>query len=200
MATRYIEGGRATVLAYIQLAAMNGNDSAMTWWHVFEGLSKYEKSQVSYDDVCAASGIPPKNILMAIAGAGFDANCDIANLISSHLHPKVVEASGKAAMKADGIEDRKLLMMHQGFIPAPKGASVIINNSAVSNANALAQAQGNPSVPSFLDDIEDLGPVTKVVQGEIIEAQIKALPATSATDEADWHAKLDLLKAKEAIG
>ena len=181
------------MLAYIQLAAMNGNDSAMTWWHVFEKLNQHEKQVVSYDDICAASGISPKNILMAIAGAGYDANCDIANLLASHMHPGVVAASAKAALKGDGIEDRKLLMQHQGFIPVPKGTSINIHTSAHAQAAAHAQAQSlsDPSVPSFLDDIDDLGSVTRAVQGEIIEAQVKALPPASEPSEADWAATLD---------
>lgn len=201
MATRYIDGGRQTVLSYIQLAAMNGNDSAMTWWHVYEKLSKYEQSQVSYDDVCAASGISPKNILMAIAGAGYDANCDIANLLASHLHPAVVAASAKAAQKPDGIEDRKLLMQHQGFIPVPKGTSITINSSSHAQAAASAQATtlGDASVPSFLNDIDDLGGVSRVVQGEIVEAQTKALGPASEPSEADWAATLDSLASPVVV-
>lgn len=193
MATRYIEGGRTTVLSYIQLAAMNGNDSAMTWWHVFEKLSKYEQSQVSYDDVCAASGISPKHILMAIAGAGYDANCDIANLLSSHLHPAVVAASAKAALKADGIEDRKLLMQHQGFIPVPKGMSINIHasSSAQAAASAHATSSHDASVPSFLSDVDEIGAVDRVVQGEIVTTQAKALPPAQHPSEADWAATLD---------
>lgn len=191
MATRYIEGGRSTVLSYIQLAAMNGNDSAMTWWHVFEKLSKYEQTQVSYDDVCAASGISPKHILMAIAAAGFDANCDIANLLASHLHPKIVNASAKAALKADGIEDRKLLMQHQGFIPVPKGTSINIHASSQSIAAAHATSSNDASVPSFLEDVDEIGNTDRVVQGEIVAAQIKALPPAAHPSEADWAATLD---------
>jgi hypothetical protein len=201
MATRYIEGGRATVLGYIQLAAMNGNDSAMLWWHAYEGLSKYEQSVVSYDDVCAASGISPKLILMAIAGAGFDANCDIANLLASHLHPRVVEASGKEAITPRGIEDRKLLMQHQGFIPVPKGTTINISSSAHSQAIAAAHAAAtsDPSVPSFLNSIEDLGDVNRAVQGEIVEAQTKALPPVTEPSEEDWAATLDQINQHKTV-
>lgn len=200
LATRYIEGGRATVLLYIQLAAMNGNDSAMTWWHVWEHLSKYEQSHVSFDDICASSGIPPKNILMAIAGAGFEANCDIANLLASHMHPKVVEASIKEAQKADGIEDRKLLMSHSGFIPVPKGSSIVINNApqAIAMAKAQSVSMSDPSVPSFLQDIEDLSPVTHQVQGEVIQAQAKELPP--APLDSEWASTLDALAQKQKTG
>jgi hypothetical protein len=193
MATRYIDGGRDTVLSYIHLAAMNGNDSAMTWWHVFEKLNKYEQSVVSYDDVCAASGISPKNILMAIAGAGYEANCDIANLLASHLHPKIVQASARVAQTDAGIEDRKLMMQHQGFIPVPKGMSININASshAQAAASAHAMSSNDSSVPSFLEDVDDIGSTDRIVQGELVEAQVKALPPASHPSEADWAATLD---------
>jgi hypothetical protein len=204
MATRYIEGGRETVLGYIRLAAMNGNDSAMTWWHAYEDLSQYDQLHVSYDDICAATGVQPKAILMAMAGAGFDANCDIANLLSAHLHPSVVVASAKQAVKPNGIEDRKLLFQHSGFIPVPKGTQITINNSSHAQANAAAAAQAtslsNPSVPSFLQDVDDLGMATKAVQGEIIEAHQKALPpATEISDEV-WEAQLAAAMATKKAG
>lgn len=170
---------------------MNGNDSAMTWWHVFEKLNKFEQSQVSYDDVCAASGISPKNILMAIAAAGYDANCDIANLLASHLHPQIVAASAKAAQKEAGIEDRKLLMQHQGFIPVPKGMSINIHANASAAAAAHATSSNDASVPSFLSDVDEIGSVDRIVQGEIVDTQTKALPPAEHPSEADWAATLD---------
>lgn len=188
------------MLAYIQLAAMNGNDSAMTWWHVFEELSKYEQGFVSFDDICASSGIQPKLILAAMAMAGFEANCDIANLLSSHMHPQVVQASIKAAKKFDGVEDRKLLMQHQGFIPIPKGSSIVINNSpqAIATAKAQSISMSDPSVPSFLSDMESLSPVTQALQGELIEAQTKELPPAQ-TAEA-WETTLEALTEKQKTG
>lgn len=199
MATRYIDGGRETVLAYLHLAAMNGNDSAMTWWHVFDKLNKYEQSVVSYDDVCAASGISPKNILMAIAGAGYEANCDIANLLASHLHPKIVAASARVAQTDGGIEDRKLMLQHAGFIPVPKGMSININASSHAQAAASANAtsSNDSSVPSFLEDVDAIGDTDRVVQGELVAAAMKALPPAAHPSEADWAATLDSIKMSE---
>ena len=199
LATRYVEGGRATVLSYIQLAAMNGNDSALTFWHVYEGLSAYEKGVVSFDDICASANIKPKAILMAVAASGFDAGCDIANLVAAHVHPKVVDASIKAALKTDGIEDRRMLLQHAGFIPVPKGTSITVNASSHAVAQAHSAAVSSSSVPSFLDDVNDVTTATKAVQGEIIEAQApKALPPGDTSTA--WEATLAALTDKEKAG
>jgi len=178
---------------------MNGNDSAMSLWHVYENLTPYEASIASLDDLCAASGVAPKAILMAIAGSGFDAGCDIANLVAAHLHPKVVDASVKYALQADGIEDRRMLLQHSGFIPVPKGQTITINASSHAVAASHAAASGSASVPSFLADMEDAVSASKVVQGEIVQTQTKELgPAPSS---AAWEATLAALdKEKEKVG
>jgi hypothetical protein len=197
LATRYVEGGRATVLSYIQLAAMNGNDSALTFWHVYADLTPSDQAIVSLDDLCAASGIAPKAILMAIAASGFDAGCDIANLVAAHLHPKVVQASVDAALTPEGIEDRKLLLQHAGFIPVPKGQSIVINASSHATAQAHASSAAAAGMPSFLSDVEDVTEATKAVQGEIVEAQKALHPAPTSEP---WTETLDTLKSKEKVG
>lgn len=170
----------------------------MTFWHVYEDLSTYEQSVVSFDDICASSGVPPKTLLMAIAASGFDAGCDIANLVAAHVHPKVVDASIQAALKPDGIEDRKMLLQHHGFVPVPKGTSIVVNASSSAVAHAAAAAQSNPSVPSFLDDVDSTGDATKIVQGEIVKTQ-QALPPASETP-LPWDGILDQVASKAKVG
>jgi hypothetical protein len=177
LATRYLPGGRESVLSYIALAAQDGDPSAMDFWHVWEDLKPWEQVQVSLDDLCAASGISPSKILKVLVGAAFDAGCDVASLVAAAAHPAVVQASVKYAKEANGIEDRKLLFQHHRFTPIPKGTSIQIGVSA--NAQAANTLSADQSVPSFLQDVEDSGEAKSIVQGEVI----KALPETTATSE-----------------
>ena len=152
LATRYLPGGRSDVVAYVRLAAANQDPDALLWLHVWESLKPWEQRQVTLDDICAAAGVSPGKMVKAIVGSAFDANCDVANLVAAMAHPRVVKASIRAATRADGIEDRKLLFQHHRFIPVNKGATVNINASAT--ANAAAAAQANPELPSFADDLD----------------------------------------------
>lgn len=164
LATRYMKGGKKSVIGYIQLAAAEGDKDALTWIHVWNDLGEYERRTITLDDICAASGIKPSVILKAIVGVAFEANCDVANLVAASTHPDVVAASAKHALKKDGIEDRKLLLQHHGFVPTPKGTTINVGVSASANAQAASAVSADQSVPDFLVDAEAIDSTKTAIQ------------------------------------
>ncbi len=122
--------------------------------------------------MCAAAGISPVKLVKAIVGTAYEAGCDVANLVAAHAHPDVVTFSTKMAQKADGIEDRKLLLQHAGFTPAPKGQTINIGVQANATALAANAAGGDSSVPSFLEDVEALLEPHEHVQKQLIAASV----------------------------
>jgi hypothetical protein len=172
---RYLPGGRNRFLEFVKLAAMNGDANAGAWWAVFADLPKTQRNKVNFDDVCGASGVKPSALLSAVVGHGMEASVDMANLVAAALHPEVVAAAGKSALRISGphaataAEDRKNLLQARGFLPVPKGASIHVHASASSNAQAAAAAHADPSVPSFSADIAALSSPRSAVQRRLAE-------------------------------
>lgn len=176
LATRKIPGGRDQVIQYVRIAAADGDPHAEVFLHVWDDLKTWEKKIATLDDVCAAAGIAPVKLVKALVGTAYESGCDIANLVAAHAHPDVVAFSTKMAKTVDGIEDRRLLMQHAGFLPQAKGQTINIGVSASASAQAAAVAGSDQSVPSFLDDVDALVEPVEMVQKQLIAASVPALP------------------------
>jgi hypothetical protein len=178
IATRYIEGGRSRFVEFVQLAMLNGNQAAQLWLEVFADLAPNEREVVSFDDVCAASGVRPADLVAAVAGTAVTIGIDTGNLVAALTHPQVVAASVKYAKTESGIEDRRMMFQHANFIPIPKNAAPTVvvnaNASAVAGAQASAETVDAGGVPSFAADLK------RVSQGIIPRA---ALPAAEPVED-----------------
>lgn len=176
--TRYIDGGRARFIEFVQLAMLNGNEPCSRWLLVFADLTPAERAQVSYDDVCEASGTRPAEIVGAITSAAVQFGMDVGNFVAAATHPQVVNAAVKYAKRSGGGRDREMLFQHSGFIPVPKNAIpstvVNVNASATASAQAAAQAQSASGVPSFADDLRAVG------QGRLPASFAASLPAPAS--------------------
>lgn len=174
IAARYIDGGRTRFVEYIQLAMLNRLPSASKWWLVFADLTVHERAVVSFDDVCAASGVAPQTLMAEVVSIAMEHSKDVGNLVAAALHPTIVHQTGKSAKRIGGqhaqiaLEDRKILLQQQGFMPIPKGASIHVHASAT--AQAAAAASADPSVPGFADDMDALARPRQGVQRQLTEA------------------------------
>jgi hypothetical protein len=176
-ATRYIDGGRPKFVEFVQLAMLEGHTVAERWYAVFADLTPYEREKCSLDDVCAASGVKPSQLMSAIVSTVMDVGRDAGNLIAAMTHPQVVARAVESALRIDGehaeiaFKDRQALFQHQNFVPTPRGTTVNVNASA--SAKAAAAAAGDPSVPKFGVDMRKVG-------GSTTQA---ALPAATTDDD-----------------
>ena len=173
LATRYIEGGRERFIEFVQLAMLNKAEAAIKWMAVYADLTAAERLRVSYDDVCAAAGVMPSEIMSAVVSNAMTFGVDVGNFVAAITHPQVVQAAVRAAKDPAGLEDRRMMFQHQGFIPTPKGTTINVNAHASSNAQAAAVAAKDPSVPSFADDLRNI----RAVEGTILRALPPAQPA-----------------------
>lgn len=170
LATRYIDGGRDKFIEMMQIAMLNGDPMAIAWWTVFADLTPTERTLVSFDDICGASGVQPSALMALVVKTAMDFGRDVANFVAALTHPRVVEASVKSAEKIDseiGFKDREMLFKHHQFIPLPKGMTVNLHASA--NAQAAAAAASEPSVPSFTDDLAAAAATKSTVQRQLTE-------------------------------
>ena len=184
LATRYIDGGRARFVEFVQMAVLNGDLLAQKWWLVYADLLPAERATVSFDDVCAASGVAPKDLMALVVSTAMEYGTDVGNLVAAALHPAVVHQAAKSAKRIGGQwaeiaqRDRQMLFQHQNFIPIPKGATVHVHASA--NAQAAAAASAEPTVPAFAADMEALRATRQVVQRQLTEADATLAPLEAA--------------------
>lgn len=156
IAVRKLPGGRMQFMEFAQFAALNLCPAAQKFWMVLADLSINQRATVSYDDVCAAAGVRPSQLLMEIMGCAMEFGHDVGNLVAAAAHVSIVHQTTKSAMRIGGDyakvaqRDREMLFEHHGFIPvAARAASVTVNANASANAQAAAAVSADPSVPSF---------------------------------------------------
>lgn len=176
IATRYIEGGRERFVEFVQMAVLNRMEVAQQWWAVYADLLPNERRKVSFDDVCAAAGIKPSELMSVVVSTAMEFGQDVGNLVAATMHPKVTAQLAKSAERISGEyadvahRDRMAFLQSQRFLPTPKGTTVHVNASA--NAQAAAAAQSEPSVPGFADDMAALAPVRQGIHREILEGAV----------------------------
>lgn len=174
MATRHLPGGRLAFLEYVKLAVLEGNTHAICWWTTFEECPLTQQLKVSFDDICAASGVKPSELMGAVVEIAMTHAVDVGNLVAALNHPSVVSALARSSKRITGEyadiaqKDRVAFLQHSQFLPVAKGAQ--INNYVTAQASAAAQAKANESagVPSFLGDAEATRPAIQGVQQQLI--------------------------------
>ena len=173
---RYLPGGHDRFLEFVKLAMLNGDPSADAWWKIYADLPTGIRRKANFDDICVAAGIKPSALMAAVVGHGMEAATDMGNLVAAALHPEVIQAAGKSAMRISGphadiaAEDRKQLLQARGFLPVPKGASIHVHANASSNAQAASAIASDPSVPKFSSDIAALAVPRADVQRRLAES------------------------------
>ena len=200
-ATRYLEGGRERFIEFVQLAVLNNHPAATAFYEVFLDLSTYQRDLVSFDDVCAAAGVRPSDLMACVVSSAMEMSRDTGNLVAALMHPEIVRQSAKSGKRIGGdfaqiaLEDRRMLFQHSGFIPTPKNSTINIHASA--NAQAAAAAAAEPSVPKFAADLDAvdrrdpaslMAPTPKFLteSDSALDASTAAVPAVLiADDETD---------------
>ena len=193
IATRFIDGGRTRFIEFMQMAVLNEIECAKKWWLVFAELTPNERVAVSLDDVCAASGVRPSELMANIVATAMEYGNDVGNLIHASMHPGIVVQAGKSAKRIGGDHaqiaqrDREMLFQHAGFIPVPGRAApttVTVNASASSNAASAAAARATPSLPMFSSTMRGASSVRDGVQRQLTEGEsldpIEAIPMREA--------------------
>jgi hypothetical protein len=176
IAARFIDGGRPRFIALVQQAMLNRIACAEKWWLVYAELTANERAIVSFDDVCAASGVRPSELMANVVAVAMEFEQDVGNLVAATTHPAIVHQAAKSAKRIGGdyahiaVKDREMLFQHHGFVPVPKAAIVSVHANASATAQAAAAAAVDPSVPSFADTMRSLSGVREQVHRQLGEA------------------------------
>jgi hypothetical protein len=184
---RYVDGGRKTFLEFVQLAVHENVPAAQEFMTVFMELNPYERSKVSLDDVCAAAGVQPSDLMGQIVSVAVEYGRDMGNFVAAAMHPKVVSKHIESALDINGLnpeislKDRMAFLQAQNFLPAPKSSLAQINVNASANSQAAAASSTERSVPSFADDMREVSqvpPPRRIEPDEPIEALFESEEAS----------------------
>jgi len=130
------------------------------------------------DAICARAGIAPVDLIKAVVGVLYTANAELANWVAAAAHPELVERTVRSAERLNskiGRQDRHDLLVHAGFLPTSKGATINVHASAQAAAAAGAAtssgAAGDRSpLPSFLSAVNDVNAAREQVQRQLLTA------------------------------
>lgn len=186
--TRFIEGGRDAVIDIIQMAVLNNDPAAVAWWEVYRELPSYPRSIVSFDDVCAASGVTPQQLIITLVTTAMNWGRDVGNLVQAITAPKVVTKLVESAQRIDGphaeigLKDRHAFLQAQGTLLAPRSATINVHASA--NAQAASVAEKEPSVPSFTETIKATAVPTRAAIAAPERRPLADIETTATTETA----------------
>lgn len=185
-AMRFIDGGRERFIEVVQMAMQNGDELATKWFAIYAEMPPYPRSIVSLDDVCAASGVKPFELVPVVVSTAMRVGMDVGNMVAAFMHPAVIAAHVESATRIDGehaeinFKDRLAFLQARSLAPLPRNTTVKVNNNVAANANAAAQSLADPSVPAFSDEMHTLTGPRAAVQQQLVEGQvIDPEPATS---------------------
>lgn len=166
---RGVHEGRDKFLDGVQMAASDCQKPAEVFLALYQGLTEPQQAEVSFDDVCAAGGIVPSDLMARVVKAAMDHSLNVGDMTAAAMHPRIVRQTAKSALRIGGKhaeiaqKDRLVMLQKTRFAPVPRGASVTVNTQVSANAKAAAAAASQPSVPSFFEDVGSLqGPADQV--------------------------------------
>jgi hypothetical protein len=132
-AARLLKGGRNDLLHLAEGCEDPKVQAVLTEWNA---MSPHGRRKTKIENICEGVGITPGEFLGRVAQHAHDTGLDLSKLILGVSHPRVLAASVKQAMRADGFKDREMLMKSSGFMPTPSGPT--INNNVRAQAAVVA--------------------------------------------------------------
>lgn len=190
-ATKYI--GRKKFLEAVYLAALNHDETAIAFWRIWEGLSLEDQRLVPFDEVALLAGVHAHELMSTAVSAAMILGSRTSEMVYASMQPAVVRQMMKSAMRIGGkhaqvaMLDRHKALQHGvgSFLPTPHGQTINVNASsqAAAKAAAAAQSSNDPSVPSFLEDMDELdGPKSEVQTALIAETPSRTIEAVLEVD------------------
>jgi hypothetical protein len=172
---QHVDGGRQRFLELVGTAASDGDVACKKWWECFTSLTEFDQRRVPLDDVLEAAGVTPEAICSAVVSTAIRYEAQANDLVRAAIGPRVVRQLGKSALRIGGKyadiahKDRALFLQSNSFLPVPKHSIIQVHAHANATSHAAAAASADPSVPSFLEDMEALRGPREKIQRELAE-------------------------------
>ena len=168
----------------IEFLRGSGEVESRKWLAVYDSMPVSLRGLVPFEAYCLAANLTTKRVLELVTGACFEQSANVSSLIAKAEHPAVVKATVRAAKKPGGDSDRKMLHLHEGFVPVPKTSVVNVQGDLNANTDNRVQSVSITTIDGINDRIKrvanrfndrlGLGDGTKegirkVIEGEAVE-------------------------------
>lgn len=168
------EGGIPQVLE-----ALRGSeeDAAQCFVQKYDSLSESDRSFISVEDVAVACGIDTATLLGVATKALFSQQQQVSAVIAATGHPLIVQKSVQMALQDKGIRDREMLHTAVGFLPTPKGATIISQRFQIANIHEpekTVEVEGPQDLMQFDEDVRGLHSLAST--GKALELVGNVLP------------------------
>ena len=177
-------GGRQTAINAARLA-MESEPRLIKFLYAYDTANFDDQRNFRLEDLCTLAEISPDEFLAAIIPALWRRNVDIGKLIAAINHPKIVEATIKTAQTPHGVQDRKMLHDHMGFLPLPKGQTINVDNSqrTLIAGGKVVEDVATPGLPSFEECGKEMIQVLHGGASATTIGGIKTLPPPTKSQE-----------------
>jgi hypothetical protein len=82
-------------------------------------LTPWQQRITPLESLCAAAGMKPSEFLGAVVRASFEFTNELTDLLVATAFPEIVQAAVQRARTPRGVEDRRMLFEHVGFLNGP---------------------------------------------------------------------------------
>jgi hypothetical protein len=172
-ACRYLEGGKSTFYRLAKAASAT-NEEVQKFVDFVESQPPSYQHTLPLDRMAEFAGVSPRLLIEAVAGEAFEQGYSVARLLAGHEFPAVVQSSIKAAKNPLGTKDREMLMLHAGFVPAPRGSVVNIQQNVVQNTNQQGMETFEDTMSKIHGSIRrvkrlpERNPVEEIVEADVL--------------------------------
>lgn len=168
------EGGIPQVLE-----ALRGSDEEIAYKFIqkYDTLSESDRGFVTVEDVACACGIATADLLGIATKALFSQQQQVSAVIAATGHPLIVQKSVQMALQDKGVRDREMLHTAVGFLPTPKGATIISQRFQIANIHEpekTVEVEGPQDLMQFDEDVRGLHSLAST--GKALELAGNVLP------------------------
>jgi hypothetical protein len=169
---------------------------ARKWLAVYDSLPVSSRGLIPFEAYCLAANLTTKRVLELITGACFEQSGAVSALIAKSEHPAVVKATVRAAKKPDGDADRKMLHLHEGFVPVPKTSVLNIHGDVTQDNRVqsisigeLTSIEGKMSrIANRFNERMGIGGSQEVESREVVEDELEPNVNKPEVEEtAEWE-------------
>ena len=161
-----LPGGFDTFLKWFKAAAIRYK-KYQPILDMFYELPIRQQNAIYLEEICLVMAVNPAEMFGDCVEIAYEHKLNTTRALISLATPKVMARNIKEALKAKGVEDRRMFLTAAQVLPSPKGS--VINVTANAQSAAL-----NPSATGGLPSFED----STLIFSDIVKRAAELPPAT----------------------
>lgn len=138
----------------------------------WDHLTPRQQSGLDLLDLCNYAALDPHTLAGQVFAYLSRLGADIGGMLASLAYPDIVKTTLESARELSGIEDRKMVHQHFGFLPQPRGATVVNGPQINQGAGSLLVAGQISGTSDFeklmMDEDSEEGRGVRVVDSSVI--------------------------------